>query len=50
MLASELGGFNEIHERECMRVVKEYITEKIKWERVRLKGMNSVLGKIKVQS
>ncbi|KAK9245557.1 hypothetical protein V1506DRAFT_506476 [Lipomyces tetrasporus] len=48
ILASELGGFNELHERECRRVVKEYITEKIKWEKVRLKGMKSVLEKVKI--
>ncbi|KAK9241356.1 hypothetical protein V1525DRAFT_7924 [Lipomyces kononenkoae] len=49
MLASEIGGFNELHEQECMRTVKEYVTEKVKWERVRLKGMKSVLEKIRVQ-
>ncbi|KAK9450506.1 uncharacterized protein V1518DRAFT_426401 [Limtongia smithiae] len=47
VLASELGGFNELHEKEGVRVIKEYVREKIKWEKVRLRGMQSALNKIK---
>ncbi|KAK9468776.1 hypothetical protein V1512DRAFT_257850 [Lipomyces arxii] len=47
VLASELGGFNEMHEIEVMRIIKEYATEKMKWEKVRLKGMKAALNKIK---
>ncbi|KAK9477625.1 hypothetical protein V1514DRAFT_109534 [Lipomyces japonicus] len=48
MLASELGGFNELHERESIRIVREYVRDKIRWEKVRLKGMQGVLDKVKL--
>ncbi|KAK7204485.1 hypothetical protein BZA70DRAFT_290447 [Myxozyma melibiosi] len=47
IMASELGGFNDMHEKEGLRIIGEYVREKLKWEKVRLKGMKSVLEKIK---
>ncbi|KAK9454567.1 hypothetical protein V1511DRAFT_511920 [Dipodascopsis uninucleata] len=47
ILASELGGFNELHDREGLRTIKEYVSERLKWEKVRLNGMRSVWGKLK---
>ncbi|KAK9463731.1 uncharacterized protein V1516DRAFT_58352 [Lipomyces oligophaga] len=50
VLATELGGFNDLHEQEGLRIIKEYATEKIKWEKVRLKGLRGVLDKVKLCS